>query len=263
MTNTKMPTGEIEVACTDLVILSEAKTPPFPIEDDVDAAETIRLKYRYLDLRRPSLQKNLLDSPSDAFDRAQSSRPQSVCRSRNTDPLQVDSRRRARFHRAVAPQSGNVLRASAISADSQAAADDLAEWIVTIRSLAVSATRTCAPIVSRSFRRSISSNPSWMRSVFSDPRRDDRQSSGKKSWVSMFRVRFRACLIRKRCRALAAISPMSDSVLSFRTFRRFLKRARFQVFQGALVKNARGRRRFDPRDRGSWPGRKVFAQGSR
>ena len=41
-------------------ILSEAKTPPFPIEDDVDAAETIRLKYRYLDLRRPSLQKNLL-----------------------------------------------------------------------------------------------------------------------------------------------------------------------------------------------------------
>lgn len=60
MTNPKMYTGEIEVACTDLQILSEAKTPPFAIEDEVDVAETIRLKYRYLDLRRPVLQKNLL-----------------------------------------------------------------------------------------------------------------------------------------------------------------------------------------------------------
>jgi aspartyl-tRNA synthetase len=60
MTNTKLPTGEIEVACTDIEILSEAKTPPFAIEDDTDVAETTRLKYRYLDLRRPSLQKNLL-----------------------------------------------------------------------------------------------------------------------------------------------------------------------------------------------------------
>lgn len=60
MTNSKMPTGEVEVACTDLVILSEAKTPPFAIEDDVDVNENVRLKYRYLDLRRPILQKNLL-----------------------------------------------------------------------------------------------------------------------------------------------------------------------------------------------------------
>ena len=60
MTNTKLITGEIEVACTELQILSEAKTPPFPIEDDIDVAETVRLKYRYLDLRRPALQRNLL-----------------------------------------------------------------------------------------------------------------------------------------------------------------------------------------------------------
>lgn len=59
MTNPKMPTGEVEVICTELVILSEAKTTPFLIEDDVDVAETLRLKYRYLDLRRPSLQRNL------------------------------------------------------------------------------------------------------------------------------------------------------------------------------------------------------------
>ena len=60
MTNTKLATGEIEVACTELTILSEAETPPFAITDDVDAAENVRLKYRYLDLRRPVLQKNLL-----------------------------------------------------------------------------------------------------------------------------------------------------------------------------------------------------------
>src|SRR3712207_3371033 len=48
MANTRMVTGEIEVACTDIEILSEAKTPPFAIEDEIDVAETLRLKHRYL-----------------------------------------------------------------------------------------------------------------------------------------------------------------------------------------------------------------------
>ncbi len=60
MKNAKLSTGEIEVICTDLEILSEAKTTPFPIEDDVDTSENLRLKYRYLDLRRGALQRNLL-----------------------------------------------------------------------------------------------------------------------------------------------------------------------------------------------------------
>lgn len=60
MINKKMATGEIEVVATSLDILSEAKTPPFSIVDDVDASEELRLKYRYLDLRRPEMQKNLL-----------------------------------------------------------------------------------------------------------------------------------------------------------------------------------------------------------
>ncbi|MEK7690239.1 MAG: aspartate--tRNA ligase, partial [Bdellovibrionota bacterium] len=60
MTNPKMITGEIEVICDDLVIFSEAKTPPFAIDDDTEVAETIRLKHRYLDLRRAPLQRNLL-----------------------------------------------------------------------------------------------------------------------------------------------------------------------------------------------------------
>ena len=57
--NPKMPTGDIEVVATNIVILNRAETPPFPIEDDTDAAEELRLQYRYLDLRRPSLAKNL------------------------------------------------------------------------------------------------------------------------------------------------------------------------------------------------------------
>jgi aspartyl-tRNA synthetase len=58
--NPKLPTGEIEVTVNDLAILNEAKTPPFMIEDETDVAENLRLKYRYLDLRRPSVQKILI-----------------------------------------------------------------------------------------------------------------------------------------------------------------------------------------------------------
>lgn len=60
MTNAKLTTGAVEIVCSDLVILSEAKTPPFPIDDDADVAEQVRLQYRYLDLRRPYLQNNLI-----------------------------------------------------------------------------------------------------------------------------------------------------------------------------------------------------------
>ncbi|HPM41686.1 MAG TPA: aspartate--tRNA ligase, partial [bacterium] len=57
--NRSMQTGEIEVALDGLVVLNPAKTPPFLVEDDTDASEDLRLKYRYLDLRRPCLQRML------------------------------------------------------------------------------------------------------------------------------------------------------------------------------------------------------------
>ena len=59
MKNERLPTGEIEVNCDTIRILNDSPTPPFPIEDDTDAGEEIRLRYRYLDLRRPQMQKNL------------------------------------------------------------------------------------------------------------------------------------------------------------------------------------------------------------
>ena len=58
--NENLATGEIEVRATEVRILSEAETPPFPIEEDSKTKEELRLKYRYLDLRRPDLQRNLI-----------------------------------------------------------------------------------------------------------------------------------------------------------------------------------------------------------
>ncbi len=58
--NKALKTGNIEVRATELRILSEAETPPFPIEADSKTKEELRLKYRYLDLRRPDIQRNLI-----------------------------------------------------------------------------------------------------------------------------------------------------------------------------------------------------------
>ena len=57
--NEDLATGDIEVTVNTLRILSEADTPPFPVEENVNTREELRLQYRYLDLRRPSLQKNI------------------------------------------------------------------------------------------------------------------------------------------------------------------------------------------------------------
>ncbi len=60
MANPKLKTGEIEVFATELKILNTAVTPPFLIEDEAEVSENIRLKYRHIDLRRPSLQNSLI-----------------------------------------------------------------------------------------------------------------------------------------------------------------------------------------------------------
>jgi aspartyl-tRNA synthetase len=57
--NAKLPTGEIEVRASGVTLLNEARTPPFPIGDEQQVSEETRLRYRYLDLRRPQLQRNI------------------------------------------------------------------------------------------------------------------------------------------------------------------------------------------------------------
>jgi len=58
--NKKMPTGEVEIIAEELRVLSKAETTPFEIDDSKEVGDQIRLKYRYLDLRRPSMQRNLM-----------------------------------------------------------------------------------------------------------------------------------------------------------------------------------------------------------
>ena len=60
MTNERMPTGAVEVEIQELFILNTSATPPFPIENEVNASDELRLKHRYLDLRRPALAGNLV-----------------------------------------------------------------------------------------------------------------------------------------------------------------------------------------------------------
>ena len=60
LTNPNLPTGEIEVVAEFASILNEARTPPFYINEDVEIDEALRLKYRYLDLRRPAMQQNIV-----------------------------------------------------------------------------------------------------------------------------------------------------------------------------------------------------------
>ena len=65
--NAEMPTGEVELRATSLEVLNRAETPPFFIEDGVKASEDLRLKYRYLDLRRPEMTSNLVKRSDVTF----------------------------------------------------------------------------------------------------------------------------------------------------------------------------------------------------
>jgi aspartyl-tRNA synthetase len=58
--NDEIPTGQVEIAANDLSVFSESDTTPFPVREDIDANEMLRLEYRYLDLRRPQLKESLL-----------------------------------------------------------------------------------------------------------------------------------------------------------------------------------------------------------
>ncbi|MBA0087534.1 MAG: aspartate--tRNA ligase, partial [Acidobacteria bacterium Pan2503] len=65
--NPNLATGAVEVVASRIWILNESRTPPFPMEEQVDVSEDVRLKYRYVDLRRPHMQRNLILRSKVAF----------------------------------------------------------------------------------------------------------------------------------------------------------------------------------------------------
>ena len=120
-----MPTGEIEVVASELLLLNEAKTPPFSPAEDAIANEEVRLKYRYLDLRRTEMQHELRPAQPRRHGHPQLPRRRRLPRDRNAvhDPLHA--RRRARLPRAQPRPSRQLLRAAAVAADLQADPHDL------------------------------------------------------------------------------------------------------------------------------------------
>jgi aspartyl-tRNA synthetase len=122
--NPKIATGRIEVVADDVEILNEAKTPPFPINDDSPVAEETRLRYRYLDLRRPALQQNLVLRHRVALAARAYFDSQQFLEIETPILTRSDARRRARLPGAQPRASGRVLCAAAVAANLQADPDD-------------------------------------------------------------------------------------------------------------------------------------------
>ena len=95
--NPKLATGEVEVLAREIRMLNEAKTPPFQIAEDSPVSEDVRLRYRYLDLRRPRLQHNIGLRHRVAFAIATVLRRARLLGDRDADSDEVDARRRARL----------------------------------------------------------------------------------------------------------------------------------------------------------------------
>ena len=122
--NPKMPTGEIEIEATQLLVLNDTRLAPFSPSEEAIQNEEVRLKYRYVDLRRPDMQRNFrLRHDITLAIRESLSRKDSSRSKRHPD--QEHARGRARFPRAQPRTSGRVLCAAAVAADLQADSHDL------------------------------------------------------------------------------------------------------------------------------------------
>ena len=112
--NANIPTGEIEIIVSELNILNAAQTPPFTIEDNTDGGDDLRMKYRYLDLRRTAVRKNLELRHRPLFGQ------QRLPRSGNPDADWFYSRRCTRLCGSFAYESGTVLCTSPVSSNLEA-----------------------------------------------------------------------------------------------------------------------------------------------
>ena len=123
MANPQLPTGEIEVAAASLEVLSEAETPPFPIEDRIEAGEELRLRFRYLDLRRPEMTTILrMRHRINAITRDHME-SLGFLEVETPHAHALDAGGCPRLPRAVSPVAGQLLRAPAVAAATEAAPD--------------------------------------------------------------------------------------------------------------------------------------------
>ena len=122
--NPSLATGEVELSVNSATLLADADTPPFPLDEDVAVDESLRLKYRALDLRRPSMQSQLalrhrvISTMREVLERTR------LPRDRDPVPDPLHARGGTRLSRSRARAAGLVLRAAAVAAAVQATADD-------------------------------------------------------------------------------------------------------------------------------------------
>ena len=119
--NPDLPTGEIELTDCAVEVLAQADPPPFPVDDRAEVDESVRLRYRFVDLRRPRMQHNLrLRARVLAAMRAAMVAP-GLLRGRDAAAVDAHARRGPRVRGPVAVEPRQVLRAAAEPADRQAA----------------------------------------------------------------------------------------------------------------------------------------------
>ncbi len=143
--NPELPTGSVELYVSEIEVLGPAGELPLPVFGEQEYPEDIRLKYRFLDLRRDEAAPEHHDPRRDRRFHAQADESAGLFRVPDPDPDGVVAGGRARLPGAVADSSGQVLRAAAGAAAVQATADDVAASTATSRSRPVSATRIRAP----------------------------------------------------------------------------------------------------------------------